>query len=132
MEFKKQCRTNSDNEKETQQEATFSFSSKAFYTPTSSTVQCEASENGHNEERCNSQASNVSSINFVDYVSHDKLDDSEHDDTEYDDPYHDHDHDTDNESESSLYEPTAEDKKMERYDDKDDLTYAEESKKKKV
>ena len=118
-------------EKETQQEATFSFSSKLFYTPNTEdpTVQCEASDN---EERCNSQASNVSSINFVDYVSHDKLDDSEHDDTEYDDPYHDHDHDTDNESESSLYEPTAEDMKMARYDDKDDLTYAEESKKKKV
>ena len=94
MEFIQQYESSSDNEEEPQQqEAPFSFSSKDFYNSNTvapkdislSTVQYEASENGHNEERCNTRVSNVSSIDFVEYVSQDfdniSLDNIEHDST---------------------------------------------------
>ena len=81
MEFIRQYESSSDSEEEPQQqEAPFSFSSKDFYnsntvTPKGislSTVQYEASENDHNEERCNSRMSSTfSDIDFADYLSKD-------------------------------------------------------------
>ena len=103
MEFKKQCRTNSDNEKETQQEATFSFSSKDFYNSNTvapkgislSTVWSEASESGHNDDhnevRCHSRVS--STVSGIDYTKH-PLDNIEHDQIT--------DSDISNESESEM------------------------------
>ena len=122
MEFIKQYGSNSDSEEEPQQqEAPFSFSSKGFYKSNTvapkgislSTVQYEASEKDHNEERCNSRlSSTVSDIDFADYLSRDTLDNIEH--IEHDDD------DISIESEGSEYVPSQEDLKRAYSDESSD------------
>ena len=160
MNFIKQYESSSDNEEEPQQqEAPFCFSSKSFYTTTTvapndislSTVQHEASENGHNEERSNSRVSYISDIDIVDYVGQDKLESIVNDDPYidsdiesegsslygpsqdkldnigHDDTYPDSDNSF--ESEGSLYVPSAKDENMAYYSDISDEESKQQQKK---